>query len=78
MNELAKSERLPDAYFDGENLELQLVKDLPGALRELAAAMESGAIEGRMSALQPVAGLDDRVHLLLTLRLAVPVRRALG
>lgn len=70
------------AIFDPGRLQAELDRDLPGALRALADAIETKDLDVRGNRLEgwgfQADPRDQRAHFRVTLALAVPVRKVLA
>jgi hypothetical protein len=70
------------AVFDPDRLQVELERNLPAALRGLAAAIETGQMSGKLSGFTPygfaVDRHDERVHLIVKLHLAAEIRKQLS
>ena len=61
------------ALFDPGRMEVELMRDLPAALRALAASIEGGQIQGAVWGVMAAAGRGEDVELRVTLALSAPV-----
>lgn len=69
------------AVFDPDRLRIDMERNLPNALRDLADAIESGQMDGNLAGFTPwgfkTDHRDSRCHLLVKLHLAADIRRSI-
>jgi hypothetical protein len=69
------------AVFDADRLHAQLEHKLAGALHELAVALDTGKMDGRLTGFHPWTPTIDRqanqIHFTVKLHLSAPIRRYL-
>lgn len=79
--EIKENQPKPRAVFDADRLQVELERDLPKSLRDLADAIEAGQMSGKMVGFTPwgfdVDCRDDRIHLLVKLHLAAEIRKSI-
>jgi hypothetical protein len=72
---------LSSAVFDPDRLQVEMERDLPKALRDLADAIESDQIDGKLMGFIPYGfnadRRDSRAHVMVKLHLAAEIRQQL-